>query len=514
MTTYLLKSILCLAILLLVYQFFLEKEKMHRFNRWYLLGSIVFACVVPLISFKVSAEALPVLQNNYFDIFDHGSDKVSQIPVSSLPAVPIQSANYFTPALWIIYGSVTFILLIRFIKNIYLLLSSVSKNKILNYHGASLVLLKEKVASHSFFNYIFISEEDYAKRSIEKEVITHELTHVRERHSLDVIFVEFLQTICWFNPLFFFYKKAIQLNHEYLADEAVIKTFDNVPAYQCLLLDKISLNSNLSLASSFNYSVTKKRLVMMTRNHNQVTILLKKLLLLPLLAVGVFIFSSKQLIAQEKKDPPKENSKDTTKIKSTRPPRVFPWDLPVSTNAAPLELINEFNAIVESKITQGNDKHFVSHLTGEERSRLLTIYRQMNKDQRHDAKVSFQKRLGPSKKVFPTAAQLEKWKNPADYGVWIDEKKVTNDKLNNYKPSDFSHYDASNLAYTEKMKQNVMKAFNLKTMYKVQLDLMTNDYYDKYYKSVMASPEYTMFYHITRDGNREVEVHAMIIENN
>jgi hypothetical protein len=104
--------------------------------------------------------------------------------------------------------------LIRFTRNIYLLLSNAAKNKIINYQRAKLVLLKEEVASYSFLNYIFISEADYSNKAIEEELITHELTHVREKHSWDVIFIELLQIFFWFNPLFIFYKKAIQLNHE------------------------------------------------------------------------------------------------------------------------------------------------------------------------------------------------------------------------------------------------------------------------------------------------------------
>jgi beta-lactamase regulating signal transducer with metallopeptidase domain len=86
----------------------------------------------------------------------------------------------------------------------------------------------------------------------------HEFTHVKEKHSRDVIFIELLQTIFWFNPMLIFYKKAIQLNHEYLADEAVVRVYDNVPAYQLLLLDKTAYDCNAYLTSNFNYSVTKK----------------------------------------------------------------------------------------------------------------------------------------------------------------------------------------------------------------------------------------------------------------
>jgi len=511
MTTYLLKSILCLAILLLVYLLFLEKEKMHRFNRWYLLGSIVFACIVPLISITIQGQPIPVLQDNYFEItgFDNS------VSTQSSAVAQKEATNYLVPALLVIYSLITSILLIRFTRNIYRLLSSAAKNKVVVYRGARLVLLKEKVVSHTFLNNIFISEADYADHKIEEELFTHELTHVREKHSWDVIFIELLQTIFWFNPMFIFYKKAIQLNHEYLADDAVIKTYEDVPAYQCLLLEKISLNSNSYLASNFNYSVTKKRLVMMTRNTNRATALLKKLSILPLLASAVFVFSSKTVAQDQTKTVPLHLKLKTVPSTKDSVPKRFAWkcDLPVISAAGTTQAdLDEFNAIVARNTTKTKTgRDIITHVSQEDRNRLEAIFKHMNLGQRNEARIGFYRKIDPPAKLVPTTTQLDKWKNPVDYGVWIDGKKVNNEKLNDYKASDFSHYDASNLAYTEKAKRDVMEQYNLKVMYKVQLDLMTNTGYEKYLAENRAEPENTMYYHETKapDG-RKVEWRWMI----
>jgi hypothetical protein len=470
---------------------------------------------VPLISIKTTASPIPVLTDNYFTIAEQPvASNINNTNIPSLNTINTPGAPFSVKQLLqFIYLLLTGLLLLRFISNIYRLLSKVSKNKTINYKGAKLVLLPENTVSYTFLNNIFIAEADYVDHTIEDELIVHELSHVQQKHSVDIIFIEILQALFWFNPLFIFYKKAIQLNHEFLADDAVIKTFENIPAYQFLLFEKASANSNSYLASAFNYSVTKKRLVMMTRKYNQRVVLLKKALIFPLLITGLFFFSTKPLISQEKKEPAHELANDTSKVKKIKMLRVLPWDIPITNpNGVSKELIEEYNALVESKVSISNEKkqtpfnlNPVSSLSKTERNRLLEIYRQMNLEQRYDAKVGFEKRSEPQKKHIPTAAQLEKWKNPADYGVWIDGKKVTNDQLNSYKASDFSYYDASNLAYTDKMKKNVMETFNLKVMYKVQLDLMTNQGYDKYYKTSMAQPEFAMFYHITRNGNRDVE---------
>ncbi|MDB5210298.1 MAG: hypothetical protein JWQ30_1125, partial [Sediminibacterium sp.] len=134
MILYILKSILCLAILLLVYLLFLEKEKMHRFNRWYLLGSIVFACIVPLISFEMQRESLSLLRNNYFEILS--SSAIVAPTQDAVHGTVVNNTNYLLPVLLSIYGLITSFLLARFFRNIYLLLSSAAKNKVVRYQGA------------------------------------------------------------------------------------------------------------------------------------------------------------------------------------------------------------------------------------------------------------------------------------------------------------------------------------------------------------------------------------------
>jgi hypothetical protein len=121
---------------------------------------------------------------------------------------------------------------------------------------------------------------------------------VNQKHTLDILLIEILKVIFWFNPIFIFYKKAIQLNHEFLADEKVVQSHNNVPFYQNLLLSKANANPTYYLASNLNYSVTKKRLIMMTKNTSKSRALLKKGMLIPLLTALVFSLCTK-VVAQE-----------------------------------------------------------------------------------------------------------------------------------------------------------------------------------------------------------------------
>lgn len=279
MITFLIKSSISLILLLGIYNFFLEKEKMSVFNRFYLLGSLIISFAIPFVEIELNQ-----------DLTQHHLLPNAIQTIQGNTIIINQKSNNLPIFLWSIYGIITTLLVIRFSKNIYELIQKIKANSIQKFENATLVLVEEKILPHTFLNYIFINKNDYKNRKIEGELFAHELTHVRQKHTLDVLFIELLKIIFWFNPILIFYKKAIQLNHEFLADEKVVKSYNNVPFYQNLLLEKASWNSNFYLASNLNFLVTKKRLIMMTKTTSQSRALLKKLAVLPVLA-GLIFFS-------------------------------------------------------------------------------------------------------------------------------------------------------------------------------------------------------------------------------
>ena len=262
MTDYIIKSILCSGILLLCYHLFLQKEKMFRFNRFYLLFSIVFSLTIPLVTIEIPEHSTPVEIVRYIPT-------VNQDPVvvdTNQLITESENHDWFQNSHIYIYCLVTSVLLLRLGKNLRTVLLNKQNKEIIRFKDYKLVLLAESVVTFTFLDYIFVSKNDYQNNLIEKEILVHELTHVKQKHSLDILFTEIVQALFWFNPLIFFYKKPIQLNHEFLADEAVLNTKANVKSYQLLLLDKILYTRQVKLTSSFNFSITKKRLAMMTRN--------------------------------------------------------------------------------------------------------------------------------------------------------------------------------------------------------------------------------------------------------
>ena len=281
MIEFFIKSSLCLILLLGVYNFFLEKEKMSLFNRFYLLGSLVISFLIPLVKFELQQD---IIQNNLLP------EAIKTIQGNTI--IINQKTNNLSIFLWSFYGIITLLFTFRFSKNIYVFFQKIKSNPKKKFENGTLIFVEENILPHTFLNYIFINKNDYENRKIEGELFTHELAHVHQKHTLDVLFIEILKTIFWFNPILIFYKKAIQLNHEFLADEKVVKSYNNVPFYQNLLLEKASWNSNFYLASNLNFLVTKKRLIMMTKTTSQSRALLKKLSVLPVLAGLIFISCS------------------------------------------------------------------------------------------------------------------------------------------------------------------------------------------------------------------------------
>jgi hypothetical protein len=318
---------------------------------------------------------------------------------------------------------------------------------------ARLVLTPALPVSHSFFNYIFLDKEAYERGTIEEEILNHELAHVRQKHSIDILVIEALLVLAWFNPFLYLYRKAIRLNHEFLADESVLKTFSNVQSYQLLLLDKAAYGSHLSLTSRFNYLTTKQRLIMMTKTTSDKVAALKKIALLPLLIVSVLFFATKM------------GAQPTTKAKPPRP------QAESTVEGISQDLLKEYRSIVAKYITTDvNGRRNIKKPNEDDWARLETIFKQMSKEQQKDQVIIFMPVFPLSPRSVPTNAQLEAWKDPKMYGLWIDEKRVKNSVINRYSNTDFAHVSVSKL---EKNALNYGKHY-------YQVNLMTEECYQKY----------------------------------
>lgn len=289
---YLVKSGVLLTLLFMLYKLLLEKEKMHRFNRFFLLFSLLFGLMVPLISIDLNydvsefglGQSIPQSVGTFSKPMDF---VVSGMETSSTTEAPFSVLPLVVGLYFLIAAS----LVIRIIKNLYQVSIAAKNSSTIKLKTGQLVLMKKDVIPHTFLRNIFLNEEKYQKGLIAPEVLTHEVAHVKGLHSLDVLFVEILKIAFWFNPIFYFYKKAIQLNHEFIADEVITKDSKTIPFYQSLLLDHTQQFQAIPLTSNFNYSLTKKRLIMMTKKTSRAQGLFRKLFFIPVLALSILSFS-------------------------------------------------------------------------------------------------------------------------------------------------------------------------------------------------------------------------------
>mgnify|MGYP003634083096 CR=1 FL=1 len=297
MILYIIKSGLCLVVILGIYLVLLEREKMHQFNRFFLLFSLVFGLSIPLISLNLDfTQSYSATSEFLLAPVDYISDTfvVNHTLDNALPSSVTSLSSFLTmsTAALLVYGFVVLILAFRFFRSLFAMRALVKTSERVKKGRAHFVLVEEDVVPHSFLIFIFLNKKKYATGLIEQEIINHEIIHSKEWHSLDVLLIEILKIVFWFNPVFNFYKKVIQLNHEFLADSSVADKSTNLQFYQQLLLKYSSHASTLSLTSNFNYSLTKKRLVMMTKKSTRKQIWLRKACTLPILLMSVLLFSA------------------------------------------------------------------------------------------------------------------------------------------------------------------------------------------------------------------------------
>lgn len=458
MITYFIKLIICSAMFLAFYIFFLEKEKIHRFNRFYLLLSVAMSLVIPAISIQLKQEALAAFSGSYIIVSGSRATAAVADTVNKIQTVTLQSV------LLIMYGIVTMAMLIRLIIQVYTLSTKAAKSRSVYYNGLKLILLNQAITSHTFLRNVFINEAEFNNNALCSEILTHEKAHVTQKHTWDVLFIQLVIAVCWFNPPVYFIQKAIQLNHEFLADETVIQTHNNIKDYQLLLLNAAGAGNTIALARSFNYLITKKRMIMMTKSTQAIRAVCKIAALAPLLICTVFLVSTKTIAQVKSAKTPKVQAPFGESIAST----------PEGASPAMMAKYDSLSKEVVFRPRKGFDS-----FPEPDRHRLETIFRLMSPQQQKTQRVIFAKNPPPLPACTPTEEQFENWKNPALYGVWVDGKKVTPEKLGKYKASDFGEYTASKLYGGAKA--NVT--------YQVQVNLMTKQYYADYYKREVNNKE-------------------------
>ncbi|MFT6729004.1 MAG: hypothetical protein ACJA1H_000312, partial [Glaciecola sp.] len=290
MLIYLLKFSACLAVFMVFYKLLLEKSSVHQFKRFYLLSALVLALVIPSLTFIEYIE--PVVAEEFTSFVISDFEMVETLP-------KIIEVDYTPIILWSLYGFGVFIFLLKFCFNLNTIISRIRRNPKLKSGGFINVLISNLKVPHTFFSYIFFNKDKFEHNDIPKEVIIHEQTHAKQKHSIDVLLLEVFQIIFWFNPLIYLLKREIKLNHEFLADRAVLQNGIESSTYQTILLAFSSKAQHQELANAINYSSIKKRFTVMNTHTSKRSIWLRSLLILPVLAILFYGFTEREQVERE-----------------------------------------------------------------------------------------------------------------------------------------------------------------------------------------------------------------------
>jgi bla regulator protein BlaR1 len=438
MITYLINFMLCSALLLGAYHLLLKNKAMFVFNRWYLLTAVVLSLAAPAIIVahnpmpKAAERVFVPVQKKLNLKFHIGSTNAVTVD-RVISGHPVYQINICL----VIYGVVASLLLLRFVINLLFIQRVIRKNDQVNYNGASLVLIPDNLTPHTFLNHIFLNKASYHQHKIESEVLNHELAHARQLHSADVLFIELIWAICWFNPFLLFYRRAIQLNHEFLADAAVINMDHDVNCYQQLLLSKMSDLTSFNITSQFNYSITKNRLIMMTKKTSASTALFCKLAVIPVMAIAIMAFSNKTVMPLKTPFKPTDDAIDA----KYRIGAEDGWliNYPCTKEGISAQDWKQYIAIVAKykTIVNGEDK-VNENVSPADRSKLEAMYKRMSRAQQVKTAFHFLFYADRYPKAAPTKTVLNFWRNNKDYTITIDNKKATNKDLDKYQPADFA----------------------------------------------------------------------------
>ncbi|TPN82293.1 M56 family metallopeptidase [Aquimarina algicola] len=289
----------------LIYKLFLAKETFYHLNRWILLGLIFLSFTLPFItvpehlSFRTIfvkesiADTSPQLQTTESILPDTSTvispDVTSSSPTLSTDSTGPSSLDWKNLILYI-YLLGVFVFAVHFIIQLGVLLYRIIKNPIVEFDEYKIIETDKSHAPYSFWNRIFMNPSQYNPDTY-LQILKHEQMHIKGKHSLDMLLVELLVMFQWFNPFAWWYRKAIDNNLEYLTDDGMLTHGEDKESYQMNLLRVSTPNMPTGLATNYNQSFLKKRILMMNSKKSTAKSGWKYLIILPILTLTVLSFN-------------------------------------------------------------------------------------------------------------------------------------------------------------------------------------------------------------------------------
>ena len=341
---YILKSSVCLAVFYLFYRLLLSRETFHRFNRVALLSILLLSCLLPLVEVTVEKQTevhqtMMTLEQWLMlaDMINTADATEGQAEEVTVTWIQVALLVYLVGILFFAFRNGYSLLklgsLLRSGRKEHLEKYADGKEKV------TLIVHDHDIAPFSWMKYIVISQKDLDENG--REILIHELAHIQNRHSWDLLVADICIFFQWFNPASWLLKQELQNIHEYEADETVIEKGVDAKQYQLLLIKKAVGTRLYSMANSFNHSKLKKRITMMLKKKSNPWAKLKYLYVLPVAAIAVTAFARPE-ISETAEEIAAVKVNDLTAIVETKAAKTIEEAVQVSTvlkdTAKPVEV--------------------------------------------------------------------------------------------------------------------------------------------------------------------------------
>ena len=303
LSIYFIKVNIALAIFYLVYRLLFNRDTHWNARRIYLLSATFISFIFPFIpvaEWLSRQESVQVFISEYIQLQD------IEIAMQTPSTFDLQNT------LWIVYGLIAGVFLLRMIMQLFSVFRWRLKGKKQYLNGTKVIVLNENICPFSFFGLIFINPELHDENE-QNEILAHERTHVCQLHSIDMMIGELLSVLCWINPATWLLRREIRQNLEFLADNRVLSSGYDSKNYQYHLLRLTSEKPTIKLVNNFNVLPLKKRIVMMNKEKTPKTGLLKYSVIVPL-ALVLILGSNAQTLMASAQEPMKSTKIEIKKI--------------------------------------------------------------------------------------------------------------------------------------------------------------------------------------------------------
>jgi beta-lactamase regulating signal transducer with metallopeptidase domain len=288
----------------------MRKESFFKLSRMTLLFIVLASTIIPFISLPqpiypiLPIKVAPIFQNN---TIIENSVQTNEIPVAINSSEP--ASGKFQPIvistktiLLILYLAGVFISLLILVIRISTVLLLFKKSRKTDLNGVRLMIVNDDIPAFSFKRHILISKQDYETNS--DAILTHELSHIKQGHFYDLMLLELVKIIYWFNPLVYSMDNDLKEIHEFQADEHTLNSGIDATKYQLLIIQKCVGHQQFTLANSFNHCQIKNRITMMNKSKTNKAWCWKVATFLPLLALLLMAFGKRgEIVTQISSQP-------------------------------------------------------------------------------------------------------------------------------------------------------------------------------------------------------------------